>query len=129
MNQGSGARYLKTWFDACMGQCNNWTLIFFHLWITGPDSPMYMYDRVDDHIPVKGHTYLHCDRGFGEGQIASKCWKTIADKVHLHMHLPIHEHVGLAGYISQYQRTCKLTYVCCIQHSLVSVHSMHIDHA
>lgn len=65
MNHGSGAGFLKMWFDACAGQCNNWVLIMYHLLITDPDLGMFMYHRLDEKIPTKGHTYLENDRATG----------------------------------------------------------------
>ena len=79
MKDGSGAEWLITWFDACMGQCNNWAHVMFRLLITDPDLGMHMYVRMDDKIPMKGHTYLQCDRGFGEIIREGKGRKIISD--------------------------------------------------
>ena len=79
MNQGSGAHWLVMWFDACAGQMFNWVECQYHCHITDPDMDMHMYARLDAKIPEKGHTYLECDRGFGEVQRESKGVKTIAD--------------------------------------------------
>jgi len=78
-NEGTGAKTLEVWFDACQGQCNNWTLIMYHLWITDPDLNSLMYDRIDERIPQKGHTYIECDRGFATITNAAKGRKTIND--------------------------------------------------
>lgn len=79
MTQGSGAEWLILWFDACAGQMCNWTEVMYHCHITDPDLQMHMYNRIDSKIPIKGHTFLECDRGFGEVIRASKGVKIISD--------------------------------------------------
>ena len=79
MTQGSGAEWLILWFDACAGQMCNWTEVMYHCHITDPDLGMHMYARIDSKIPIKGHTYLECDRGFGEVIRASKGHDIISD--------------------------------------------------
>jgi hypothetical protein len=79
MEMGTGCTSLAMWFDACAGQCNNWILVMYHLYITDPDLGMLMYDRLIENIPEKGHTYIEPDRGFGDIQQAARGLKTIAD--------------------------------------------------
>jgi hypothetical protein len=81
MKQGSGAQHLRVWFDACAGQCANWTLVMFHCYITDPDLGSCMYDRLDSLTPQKGHTYMENDRGFSTVVRESNNgeWKTICD--------------------------------------------------
>ena len=79
MTEGSGAEWLILWFDACAGQMCNWTEVMYHCHITDPDLGMHMYARVDCKIPIKGHTFLECDRGFGEVIRAAKGIKIISD--------------------------------------------------
>ena len=59
----TGSRVQKKWMDGCFGQANNKTMVKFNIHITDPDSPMYMYERIDEHVCVKGHSYMPCDAG------------------------------------------------------------------
>ena len=79
MNQGTGAKYLKLWFDGCPGQMQNWTAIMYHLYITDPYFGGRMYERLDECLPIKGHSYMENDRAFGHIIQESKGFKTISD--------------------------------------------------
>ena len=62
-----------------MSQCNNKDTVKYHISITDPDSAEYMNERIDVHIPEKGHTYLPNDSDFASGSSASKAWAIISD--------------------------------------------------
>jgi hypothetical protein len=84
--------------DGCFGQANNKTMVKYNLHITDPDSDMYMYERVDEHVCIKGHSYMVCDQACGAVERAAKTTRVISDMydwidIMAHMpHMKVVEH-------------------------------------
>ena len=77
MNAGTGATTLELWFDACPGQISNWDGVMYHMHITDQDSPLWMYERIDEKLLQQGHSYSVCDRNFAYPQHAAKRKKSV----------------------------------------------------
>lgn len=62
--QTLGSGLLVLICDNCAGQNKNQYLIAFAAEISNPDSPFFLFRRVDFKFPAVGHTFLVCDRAF-----------------------------------------------------------------
>lgn len=76
----TGAVRLKKWMDGCYAQANNKTMMKYNIHITDPDGPMQIYERVDEHVCISGHSYLICDSACGNVQSKARSKKIISDK-------------------------------------------------
>jgi hypothetical protein len=76
----TGATHIRKWFDGCFGQANNYTSLKYNAHITDPDSPMFMFERLDEFLCVSGHSYLVCDAACGLAQKYARNMSIICDK-------------------------------------------------
>jgi hypothetical protein len=56
------------------------TMVKYNTHITDPHSPIYMYERIDEHVLISGHSYMECDGACGLVQKHSRSKKIISDK-------------------------------------------------
>ena len=55
-------------------------MVKYNIHITDPDSPLFMFQRIDEHVHVSGHSYLPCDAACGRAQCHSRKYEVIPDK-------------------------------------------------
>lgn len=64
VRQTLGAGVLVIWADNCPGQNKHQFMMAFAHELSDPNSSLHHFRRVDVRFPVKGHTFLVCDRAF-----------------------------------------------------------------
>ena len=55
-------------------------MVKYNTHITDPDSPLFMFEGIGEHVHVSGHSYLPCDAACGLAQRYAKKYRVIPDK-------------------------------------------------